>query len=195
MQVIVLTGPIGAGKTTVLKAIDTIATNTRVFMEDTESWQFYLERFYTNPSEYGWLLQMEVLHHFQNVTREIHKLQANQSDVTIFVERSPLDVAEIFLKANKDLYDPDTYDALIQMAEKYAKLDIWSSANYLLLDVPPDECMKRINGRDRKGENMIDMDYITKIDTLYKEMASKHVLKKIPPYDDPYKLANAIIHR
>lgn len=175
MNVIVVTGSIGAGKTTALRLvqsrIEERALDAEVILEDTADWQFYLERFYLEPAKYGFLLQTDILAHFQRVTKRLHVLEGSRR--TVFVERSPMDILHVFLETNRPHYRPETFDALGQMCREYERMDVWKDAKFVFLDAPPDVCLDRIRLRDRKGEDKIDDWYLQTIDLNYRLMAER----------------------
>ncbi len=172
MVVIVVTGSIGAGKTTALRLvqsrIEERALDAEVILEDTDDWQFYLERFYGDPAGYGFLLQTDILSHFQRVTKRLHVLE--RTERTVFVERSPMDILHVFLEANKAHYRPETFDALGQMCREYERMDVWINAKFVFLEAPVVDCLDRIRQRDRKGEDKIDGRYLETIHQNYQRM-------------------------
>ena len=177
VKVIVVTGAIGAGKTTTLNKIVSIVesrgieSDIKIFLENTAEWEFYLKKFYENRAAYGYLLQMDVLLHFHRVTRELHKLEESGKPITVFVERSPYDIIHVFLESNKDFYNDDMYRSLIRMTEEYCNLKVWKDASYVILNSPSELCISRIRERDRDGECNIDREYVIMICNAYKDMA------------------------
>jgi deoxyadenosine/deoxycytidine kinase len=172
-QVYVISGPIGSGKTETLNELSKRGIN--VIYEDIKEWQYYLEKFYNNPEEYGFLFQMEVISHFHRVTK---KLEQMDDEEIVFVERSPIEVCTIFLNANKSIYPERVYDALVNVCHMYADRPVWKCATYVFLNADVKLCAERIFKRNRKGEDKIDGEYLKKIHLRYEGLqnAAPHML-------------------
>jgi deoxyadenosine/deoxycytidine kinase len=180
----VLSGPIGSGKTSTLKTIEAIKCDIKsgkwmIITENIEDWQFYLKKFYENPGEYVFMFQKEVDCFFHRTTRMLEKMNESKEKVTVYLERSPTDVSEIFLELNKDKMDAEEYQCLKYSMERYLERPIWACANYVMLESSPDVCKERIATRDRSGEDKIDMSYVKRVDKLYKDVAKKWGWKKV----------------
>ena len=78
------------------------------------------------------------------------------------------------------------------MAEEYTKLDVWKNAEYVLLDLPQEECFARIQKRARKGENKINASYMKQIGNAYEKM-SKHLEEKMKILDISGMSTSAIV--
>ncbi len=209
IKVVVIMGAIGSGKTTAINMIPRIADDMglsrsiAIFPENTDEWQYYLKKFYSDRATYGYLLQMEVLLHFHSVTKELEKMKDRGGvPMTVFVERSPLDIIHVFLKANKEHYTEQTYRALTEMSQKYSDSEMWRDASFVMINVPPDQCMSRIRNRDRGGEFNIDDEYVSKIDKYYEDMV--HALKSegrnvsfidYTPEQTPFDVSCSLIDR
>jgi deoxyadenosine/deoxycytidine kinase len=95
----------------------------------------------------------------------------NRFEVLV-IERSPLDVLEIFLRSNRDAYSESKYDALVGCARMIMDSDVWSrSVHHILLDVDVATCMERIRRRGCGGEDLISADYMHTLDTAYRDLA------------------------
>jgi deoxyadenosine/deoxycytidine kinase len=174
-------GPIGAGKTSILLAIRSCTQydpRVLVYEEDTDEWQYYLERFYADPASYAFLFQKEVEVHMHKLTKRLEQLSdectANPAKtIVVFVERSPLDVLEVFLPLNRTRMSLGDYQCLKHAMGIYASRQVWIAANYFIVACPLSTCMERIGRRDRKGEENIDSSYNANVIQLYDEMALK----------------------
>ena len=168
----VVGGPIGAGKSSILHAVEACTQyehDVHVFLENMEDWQYYLERFYASPKEYVFMFQKEVEMHFFRMTKRLEQLAEESGDrvVTVYVERAPSDVSEVFLALNRDIMEPKQYECLVVAMRAYAARDVWANAFYYNVECPIEVCQQRIAAREREGEQHITHDYLKSIHGLY----------------------------
>lgn len=193
----IVSGPIGAGKSSILRAIQACTqyeSNVHVFVEDTDAWQYYLERFYADPIGYGFLFQKEVEIYIHNMTKRLEQLeeQCGKTTVVAFVERSPLDVLHVFLTLNADKIPPPDLACLVHAMTQYANRPVWKNAQYSLIWCPPRVCIDRIAARDRKGEDKIDVSYVERVNLLYEELAKKTNARVIKNYGRQHSLLASV---
>jgi|UniRef100_A0A6C0IX80 deoxyadenosine/deoxycytidine kinase len=177
----VVSGSIGAGKSSILHTLRGLTAydrNVYILDENVAAWQYYLERMYMNPcNETVFLFQMEVAFHMHTVTKFLDQLtDAHKNDdekVIVYVERSPLDVLEVFLPLNRDRLSDENYRCLVTMMQVYANHAVWQNANYYYISCPFRICAERVRKRSRDGEQKIDDDYLQRVEHLYDEMARK----------------------
>ena len=174
----ILSGNIGCGKSTTLGIIRALTQDdpcVTVIQEDVESWGYFLDKAYEAPKEFAFLLQMEVLCHYQVVTRKLYKFKEKAKTTgknqVVIVERSICDALEVFIANNE--YGPGQKEKLVGICEEYTKLEIWKGAKFVFMDVPLEICYNRIAARSRKGENHIQKEYLCKLDGAYREMAKR----------------------
>lgn len=175
----VLSGPIGSGKTSVLHAIKAMTCDDKgggkqvIITENIDEWQFYLQKFYEQPEDYVFMFQKEVDCFFHQTTRQLEQWDEGEENVTVYMERSPFDVSEVFLELNKDKMVEDEYKCLKFSMDQYKGRRVWFDANYVVLSCDPAVCAKRITKRDRSGEENINMEYVKRVDKLYQDVSKR----------------------
>lgn len=212
VKLVVVTGNIGSGKTTTLRQIQTwveekgLNDRITVILEAVNEWKFYLKKFYETfgqhdaprRNEYAFLLQMEIFAHYHHVTKQLQQLQdqCEQTGVDhyVFVERSPFDAKEVFVDTNKSLYTPAQYRLLSALVEQYTALWMWTNAIYIRIVTPTEECYRRIGRRDRGGENNISLEYLTRLEEAYKQLAYRIDMKtlSVSMQETPEQVAHSI---
>jgi len=212
VKLIVVTGNIGSGKTTTLRQIQTwveekgLNDRVTVIFEAVDQWKYYLKKFYETfrlkdaprQNEYGFLLQMEILAHYHNVTRRLQQLQDECEETGIvhyvFVERSPFDAKEVFVDTNKSLYTPVQYNLLAGFVREYTALWMWNDATYIQIVTPKEECHRRIERRDRGGENNISLEYLARLEEAYAQLAYRIDMKtlSVSVRETPEQVAHSI---
>lgn len=195
IQLQVVSGPIGAGKSSILRAIDACTQydpNVVVVLENTDEWQYYLERFYRDPAGYVFLLQKEVESYIHRLTKRLEQLDDSSEEITVFVERSPLDVLCVFLPLNCDIMDEKDLECLTYSLQKYADRPVWQRAKYFLVSCPPRICMERIVHRKREGEEQITAEYIGRVVNLYDEMARRVGAQTVNNYGRQNSLLSSV---
>lgn len=182
-RIISVEGNIGAGKTTLLRKLQKkyADCNDILFLEEPlDIWQTFreggpenkniLEKFYENPSKYAFMFQILA---FQSRYEMIHRaVQENPQVKTIVLERSLDADYHIFAKhlvadgvMEKIAFDIYFYTVRERLAEYGSDGIIW-------LDVEPEECHRRVQGRGREGEAGITMDYLRGCEEAHREWLS-----------------------
>ena len=212
VKLIVVTGNIGSGKTTTLRQIQTwieekgLNDRVSVIFEAVDEWKFYLRKFYETfrvkgaprQNEYGFLLQMEILAHYHNVTKQLQQLQdqclATGINHYVFVERSPFDAKEVFVDTNKSLYTPKQYNLLAGFVDEYTALWMWNDAIYIQIVTSKEECHRRIEKRDRSGESHISLEYLAQLEEAYAQLAYRIDMKtlSVSTRETPEQVAHSI---
>ena len=173
----VVSGSIGCGKTSVLHAIDSLTCDregeVRVFTEDVSEWQFYLKKFYSEPSAYVFLFQKEVDIYVHKLTKWLEEMDEREEEVEVYIERSPVDVLYIFLQLNRGEMDVDEYQCLSYSMMKYMARGVWKKARYFMLEASPIICQERVAKRARAGEDKICIEYLERVSSLYQDLARK----------------------
>jgi len=177
MPIISIEGNIGAGKSTLLERIQkrAIQENNKtihIVPESLDIWEkikdgdkSIFQLFYENKEKYGFAFQvLTFLTITYNMMGELQKLAKKE---TVIIERSPISNIVIF---GQMLYD----DKIIGEAE-------WSilkyMANGMMMPVDkivylrsiPIDCLKRVEERDREGEQDIKVEYLQKIHDLHEK--------------------------
>lgn len=158
-----------------------------VIYENVADWQYLLQKKHqarssnatrtnTGTTSVSALFQDKVVDYL-DVTERIMKLEdacladPNRFEVLV-IERSPLDVLEIFVRSNRDAYSEAECDALVGCCRMLTNSDAWSrGVRHILLDVDVATCMERIRRRGRGGEDLIDAGYMHTLDAAYRDLA------------------------
>lgn len=184
----VIAGPIGVGKTSVMRALaaECMDDASTIFIEeDIEQWQYYLEKFYNDPAQYAFWFQKEIEGHFHRVTKRLQQLEERsekeQRRYHVVVERSPLEALKVFLRLSTAL-SVDDVACLKHSLWRYAEHPVWKKAQYLFIECPEHECLARIGRRARGGEEHIDQEYIQKVIEQYQAL--------IPHVNNATRLSN-----
>jgi deoxyadenosine/deoxycytidine kinase len=193
---VVVDGPIGAGKTSVLRVLQALQevsmvrpefqNKMHVIFEDVDEWAYLLKKNYEtmdcfHKGGYSWsinpqLFQLKVLTHYLSVTEKLMKLEeACAKDPerfeVVLIERSPLDVLKIFLEVNgkAGVYSKHDLETLLRVGELIASAPEWNNnVHYLILDADAALCTSRMRVRDRDGEENINLTYMTQIEKAYR---------------------------
>jgi deoxyguanosine kinase len=157
---IAVEGLIGAGKSTVLRAIRRLVTDVQVFEEPIETWTEVLDNFYTKPREHSFLFGVTVLLGF-----------AKKATLKppVVIERSPATCRYVF---NQTLFNDDLLSAgeWELFKELYDALTMFQPTHIIYIAVPVDTCMERIKKRGRECEKNISADYLRKLEYQYELM-------------------------
>lgn len=174
----VISGPIGAGKTTYIKFLKNMFNTNKIGFvdEDVTAWKAALtvdengkqinlfDAYYEDTVKYAFEFQKFVLE------SRIEKLQEALKNYNIVVcERSPDDDWYVFTKyLSEDGKMSENEKEIFwhmwneRWADKY-KIDL-----QIYLDVPVDTCFNRIKIRNRGGEGGITKKFLNSLDTCYR---------------------------
>lgn len=196
-NVIVVSGNIGCGKTTVLSTIETYfkhmhvnvhtspsetppSRDVYIFRENVAEWEPYLKRFYKESaidlhSEKAYAarynLQQVIIKHFQWVTDSIKRMEATRP--LIIVERSPMETLQIFC-ADKNDFLPHHYTEITGELRVMSETDEWKYAHVVYINTPPEKCLKQVEGRARESEvqgtSSLSLDYLKTIHGRYENL-------------------------
>jgi deoxynucleoside kinase len=192
--IICVEGSIGAGKTTLLKMIKCGfgKNECAVLPEPLEKWRdcngidlFGL--FYQNKGRYSHAFQ-----HYALLTRvkQLNEILRENRYKYIFVERSHMSCVHCFAKMLHDEKDYDNAEYQVYLKE-YEFLSRFTPKidHVIYLDTSVEECMKRIEERNRKGEKSgVSMEYLTKLEGAYanwmKNAKDKYKIRVWPGNDN-----------
>jgi deoxyadenosine/deoxycytidine kinase len=166
--IISIEGNIGSGKSTFLKLMRKYFKDNVKYVDEpvtdwlkvqTDDGQNLIENFYADKERYGYIFQ-----NFAYITRirRLYDAILNSKEDIIITERSVESDRHLFAEMLEE-------DGYINQMEKGC-YDYWY--NFLNIEIDyfvyikttPDNCMKRIGERSRRGEDMIEREYIDKLD-------------------------------
>jgi deoxyadenosine/deoxycytidine kinase len=127
-----------------------------------------LELFYSDQKKYAFPFQMKILESYAKLlTNTINEYQG--SDLTIIIERSHISCCHIFRKI---LYD----NKMINKVENDIFMNWFDIVNkrfqinkHIFLDCKYKECYNRIHIRNRSGEELIDINYLQKLEQYHND--------------------------
>lgn len=151
---ITIDGNIGSGKTTQVNILQ--SKGYSVLKEPIHEWP--LDLFYTDKNRWAFLLQMAVLHGFEESAH--------------IYERSPDSSLSVFWNMMKEQDIVNNQEDYIcrNMYNKHG----WQSDLFIYIDVTPEKCYNRINYREQEGDKIISVDYLRQLDTYYKMYIQSH---------------------
>jgi len=175
-----LEGIIGCGKTTVLNNCPHGFARVR---ENLPAWREldYPRLAYTDRQEHSWNFQSLVLATQQHDFAQALEAQAS----TIVVERSVVSNAIFAELLHEDGVISDLQMQIYRQQHKAATLAMKLlcdkfdyTVQHIWLDVSPDECLKRLNIRnkaqnDKDGESAVDVTYLERLYLKHKNVFSK----------------------
>ena len=176
--VLSLEGNIGAGKSTILNALEKHLGNKSGWLflkEPVHIWETIQDKdgksilckFYENPSKYAFSFQvMAFITRYQELKR---MLKENPDCKGIICERSLEADKNIFAKMlhEDELMDSmhySIYDRYFQEYEGNFQLD-----GLIYIDASPEICFDRVQLRSRNGENNISLDYLKKCHKFHEQ--------------------------
>lgn len=176
MSIYTIEGNIGSGKSTLLellckfKKIIAIQEPVSVWRNIKDSnGKDMIEKFYENPEKYAFSFQM--MAYISRVHLLKQKLKENPNGIFIS-ERSVFTDRNVFAKM---LYDNKkiesvNYQIYLKWFDEFVKdLPI---KGIIYLKTTPNTCLERIKKRNRKGEENLAIDYITKCHIYHQEWIS-----------------------
>lgn len=167
MQMIIIEGNIGAGKSTLTTQLSE-ALGAKAFYEPVAT-NPYLEKYYEDPKRYALPMQFYLMSNRYSYHQEgiEHIWKTGQSCIfdrsiygdAIFAKRNWLD-------GNMSKLDFENYNKMREVMLKSLMVPHVT----LYLDAKPETCLKNINGRSRGCESGIPLSYLQGLDDLYKEL-------------------------
>ena len=177
-MIFTIEGNVSAGKTTLLEFLAKTKFNIPhiVCYEPVDDWLNFkmdtdekslFELFYQDPKKHAFSFQMMAL---QSRFEHIYKTINENKGKIIICERSFLTDAEIFAKLQYEEGNISDIDYHIYRKWHAFFLNILNPdiRGLIYLNTSPEECMKRISVRNRKGEEDFSKDYMDKLDIKHK---------------------------
>lgn len=149
-------GLIGCGKTTVARLL---RGHYLVYEENTQSWEYWLEKKEEDPARWSFALQIKILSDMCTIPREAVS------------ERSPFSARYVFVERLHDckLITNEEYCLYLQVHEQLG----WKPDIIIYIDTEPEICYQRILERNRKCETRITMDELYKLRGYHERMFRK----------------------
>jgi deoxyadenosine/deoxycytidine kinase len=177
--IIVIEGNISAGKTTLLKSIQTVLAGTKeniIYYQEPLARDIpYLDAFYKNPKKYIHKLQhwfmAQRLQNFHELIEKVKKTKEPEKKIKAIIMDRCIYSDLVFLNNALDtgLMTQQDYDTFIA-TRKLVQRDMPIPTLLLNLHVHPEECFRRIHQlRNEPSESKITLDYLVGIDKCYKE--------------------------
>lgn len=170
---------IGAGKTNACHAIASAASTSghpaRVLEEPTNhpSFSYFLKRYYDDLRQQenrggGFAMQVFMLCR----RYEQHRLAVELAwgdDGIVVVQDRPIYGDTVFATTARErgFMSSEEFDLYVNLYRNMSR-DIMPPDVFVYLDVPPEECHRRMNARAREGEEGVPLDYLRQLDENYK---------------------------
>ena len=165
-------GNIGSGKSTFLKNLK-CSDKIHILQEPVDEWfkiknekeENLFELFYNDPKKYAYIFQTYIFY-----TR-FNKLLTFAPGQLVLCERSILTDFNVFLNSlyeKNDLskLEYDVFKCWFDMIIKMSKFEL---KGIIYIRASPDVCMERIKKRNRNGENIIALEYLTLLHEKHEE--------------------------
>ncbi len=175
---------IGAGKTNACHAIASAALamgqNARVLEEPTHHPRFnhFLSRYYEDLKSQenrggGFAMQMFMLCQRYEQHRRAVELAWGEQGIIVVQDR-PIYGDTVFATTAKErgFMTPEEYDLYVEMYRNMSR-DVMPPDIFIYLDVPPEECHRRMSNRAREQESGVPLDYLKQLDANYKRLLSE----------------------
>lgn len=172
-RILSIEGNIGAGKSTFLASLQEkykYNKNILFLPEPVSEWEKFvdengknmLEKFYQDQSTYSFAFQVMAFSTRLAILRNAVDNAENNGIDTIVMERSLEADREIFAKMlyQDKLMEKCEHEIYLKMAENALK--DYSLDGIIWINVPPEICLKRIEKRNREGEQSITLEYLEK---------------------------------
>lgn len=161
-------GNIGAGKTTVLDALEKAFPTVSIFREPLHEWSDLLRLYYADPALWSLPLNLKVLKAFRASS------SIPTEDVAI-VERSPISCRYVFaqLQHNDDGFNKAQWEVF----KEYYDVLGWEPDAIVFVRASAGDCFRRVCERARPCERAVDLEYLKRVEFQYDNMLKtfKHI--------------------
>jgi deoxyadenosine/deoxycytidine kinase len=180
IRLITLEGGISVGKTTLgrclNKLFEKLGIPSKFYTEPFN--QNMLEQFLGDKKKYAYAFQLYMLTRRQLDYNEAYR---DKASTTAFLDRS-MTGDYVFMSLQHEEKNVSDKDFEIYK-EEYEKFDKYKPDMVIYLNVDVDIMKKRIEKRNRKGENVYDFGYLDKLQKQYKMILPEHI-----PYKNLIKI-------
>ena len=197
--IISIEGNIGSGKSTLLSYLrNKYKSNNKVIFvkEPVDEWekiqdengQTILEKFYFDQEKYSFPFQIMAFISRLTILRKIYNENTNS---IIISERSLYTDKLVFAKMLHDEKKMDlmSYQIYLHLFNEF--INDFPVNHLVYVNTSSTICSERIVKRDRKGENLIKLEYLVKCDEYHKEMIN-NLNKKVLELDGDNEIINVI---
>lgn len=192
VQVITISGNIASGKTTLLNELKkrhmmNVIEEWQLFLEPLDKWAPMIEEYGKNQKQTAYQFQQLVIDHYEDITNKIeqweHQLRQQRKRGLVLTERSIQDVLNVFLPQNICNMSQEQYNNCIIRIRQLQQNPLWKNSIIVTLDTPPHQCLSRIQNRNRSGENLLPLTYLSSLDQHYRKMNSMYRLQSYTETD------------
>ncbi|KAL3318493.1 thymidine kinase 2, mitochondrial [Cichlidogyrus casuarinus] len=163
-------GNIGAGKSKFCEYFGSMSSDVETFLEPISLWRdckgFDLYNLmHKNVATYAGPFQANV------VATYLHLLMREQRKPVRLVERSILTSQRCFTRIAFDsgIMEPNDYNSLHEYFEWALNFECTQPDLIVYLRASPEECLKRIQARNRKSEEGLDLSFLTKLHQFHEQ--------------------------
>lgn len=168
---VAIEGNIGASKSTLVRSMqeDPRFSGAVLLEEPVQTWGPYLKAFYECPNkDSAFSLQVEIMR-----SRTEQMRDAQKKGGYILTERCNASGRNVFVNCLidggiLDHADVSAYTSLQENTEKEYRLDKSCMAGVIYIDTRPEVCLDRSMKRARSCECNLSLDYLKKLDVMYK---------------------------
>ena len=162
MRLVVLNGNIGAGKSTILKNMHSHLYN--VYEAEVHKWEPFLSLFYADPKRWAFTLQMKIMRYCLDLNEKI----VNSRKHLVFTDLNPR-TCHCFATANYILgnFSESEYK-IFEYVYAFLVNPLFGPHAEILVDVPAEMCLARIERRGRPFERNIPLVYLKTLQLVFK---------------------------
>jgi len=165
MKIFSVEGNIGSGKSTLVEFVKESRHNFVYLPEPVSLWNEFkdssgvtiLEKYYQNPMKYAFSFQM--MAYITRLTLLKNTIKSSRPDSIIITERSIYTDREIFAKMLYDSKHIEEIEYSIYL-RWFNELSDIKLDGIIYFETSPEICLKRIEKRNRKGEESIPLNYL-----------------------------------
>jgi len=165
MKIFSVEGNIGSGKSTLVEFVKESRHNFVYLPEPVSLWNEFkdssgvtiLEKYYQNPMKYAFSFQM--MAYITRLTLLKNTIKSSRPDSIIITERSIYTDREIFAKMLYDSKHIEEIEYSIYL-RWFNELSDIKLDGIIYVETTPEICLKRIEKRNRKGEESIPLNYL-----------------------------------